>query len=208
MTAVYSGDSTYLASTSAGLTQTVNKATSNASVASSLRSSIVGQAVTFTATVSPAAVTGSVQFLDGSAVVATLDLSGTSASFTPSGLAAGSHKITVRYSGDGNYTSDTSGVLTQDVNKANTSTTLTSSQNPSVTGQGVTFTATLSSAGATGTVQFFDGSTSLGTVALIGGAATLSTAALSGGNHSIKAIYSGDGAFNGSTSATLRQTVN
>ena len=94
------------------------------------------------------------------------------------------------------------------MNKANTSTTLTSSQNPSLSGQSVTFTATVSSAGATGTVQFFDGNRSLGTVALSGGTATFATATLSGGNHSIKAVYSGAGGFNGSTSATLGQTVN
>ena len=72
----------------------------------------------------------------------------------------------------------------------------------------MTFTATVSSTGATGTVQFLDGTTSLGTVPLSGGAATFATAALSGGNHNLKAIYSGDGAFNGSTSPTLRQSVN
>ena len=71
----------------------------------------------------------------------------------------------------------------------------------------VTFTATVSAAGSTGTVQFSNGTKTLGTVALSGGAATFATSTLSSGNHTIKAAYSGDAAFNGS-SATVRQAVN
>src|SRR5207253_3338482 len=47
------------------------------------------------------------------------------------------------YSNDGNFNASTSAVLTQTVNKADTTTTLSSSANPSVYGQSVTFTATV-----------------------------------------------------------------
>src|SRR2546427_9204455 len=76
--------------------------------------------------------------------------------------------------------------LTQVVNKADTTTTVVSSVNPSVSGQWVTFTATVSvnspgsaaAANPTGTVTFKDGSTTLGTGTLsTGGGVT--TAAFS-----------------------------
>ena len=90
-------------------------------------------------------------------------------------------------------------------------TALSSSQNPSDFGQSVTFTATVTGAGATptGTVQFMDGATTLGTpVTLDGtGAATYSTSALKVGAHSIKAVYGGDDNFSGSTSNAVSQVV-
>jgi large repetitive protein len=60
-------------------------------------------------------------------------------------LAAGVHTITTSYGGDGNFNGST-GSLTgnpQVVNKANTTTTVTSSANPDVFGQSITFTATV-----------------------------------------------------------------
>jgi len=88
-----------------------------------------------------------------------------------------------------------------------------SSLNPSVFGQSVTFTATVSavSPGAgtpSGTVTFKDGTTTLGTGTLSGGVATLATSALSLGAHSITAVYGGDSNFNGSASSALTQTAN
>jgi hypothetical protein len=78
--------------------------------------------------------------------------------------------------------------------------------NPSVSGQAVTFTATVAPSGASGSVQFFDGATVLGTAALSGGSAAFTTAALSAGNHSITASYSGDATYS-SGSAILGQIV-
>src|SRR5262249_48245357 len=103
------------------------------------------------------------------------------------------------------------GTLT--ISPAGTSTSLASSPNPSVTGQSVTFTATIAvvapGAGTpTGTVTFIDGSTTLGTGTLIGGVATLSTSSLAVAGHSITAAYSGDTDFGTSTSSALMQAVN
>ena len=101
------------------------------------------------------------------------------------------------------------------LNQAPTTTALASSANPSIAGQSVTFTATVSTAGAstpTGTVQFLDGSTLLGTGTLstAGGitTATFTTTALAVGTHPITAAYGGDGNDMGSTSAVLSQVVN
>jgi hypothetical protein len=89
-----------------------------------------------------------------------------------------------------------------------TSTNLTVDVNPSLSGQTVTFTATLSPSTATGGVQFLDGSSPIGAATLNNGIATLATATLSAGIHSITAVYSGDAIDASSTSTALKQTVN
>ena len=83
-----------------------------------------------------------------------------------------------------------------------TTTTVTSALNPSLYGQTITFTATVTPSAATGTVTLKDGATSLGTAPLVGGTATYKIATLSANvNHSISAEYSGDTFYLGSTSA-------
>jgi hypothetical protein len=92
-----------------------------------------------------------------------------------------------------------------------TTTTITSSSNPSVFGQSVTFSATVApkaSGTPTGTVTFRSGSKILGTSPLNGGTAKFSTAALGVGRHCITADYSGDTNFAGSKSPMLHQLVN
>jgi hypothetical protein len=89
-----------------------------------------------------------------------------------------------------------------------TSTELSSSANPSVFGQSVTFTATVSSAAdspPTGTVKFSD-ETTLGTATLASGQATFTTSSLSIGSHSITGKYSEDRISSGS-SGSLTQNV-
>jgi len=88
-----------------------------------------------------------------------------------------------------------------------TSTVLTSSLNPSVSGQTITLTATVTPSTATGTVTFQDGTTSLGTGTLSGGIATYTTSMLATGTHSLTAVYAGDANDTGSTSSVLTQTV-
>jgi hypothetical protein len=91
-----------------------------------------------------------------------------------------------------------------------TTTTVKSSLNPSLFGQSVTFTATVTSTGSapTGTVTFKDGATTLGTGTLSSGKATFTTKTLAVGSHSITATYGGSSSFSGSTSPVLTQTVN
>src|SRR2546430_17123150 len=98
----------------------------------------------------------------------------------------------------------------QTVNRVASSTSVASSNNPSIFGSAVTFTATVTSSATsmpTGTVTFQDGAATLGTGMLSGGTATLSTSALAGGAHSIAAVYAGDTNFASSTSPALMQTV-
>ena len=212
MTARYVGDTNYAGSTSAVLVQTVTQIGTTTAVNSSASTSTYGQAVTFTATVTPssgaAKPTGTVQFRDGGTALGSAALNSNGVGiFSATSLSVGGHSITAQYAGDNNFSGSTSVALIQTVNKANTTTALASSSNPSNTGQTVTFTATLSSSAATGSVQFFDGAQSLGAAPLSDGKATLSTAFTTSGKHSITATYGGDTNFNGSTSAALSQNV-
>ncbi len=126
--------------------------------------------------------------------------------FTVNNPAGGSHTLSATYAAQGNFdASSASGTL--QVNKASTSTSVASSLNPSILGQSVTFTATVTLSAATGTVEFFDGVTSLGTATLSSGSASVSTSNLNAADHSITAVYSGDQNFNGSTSPVLTQSV-
>jgi hypothetical protein len=91
---------------------------------------------------------------------------------------------------------------------------LTSSVDPAVSGQSVTFTANVvvaagSGAAPTGVVTFLDGNTVLETKTLVGsGVASFSTAGLSVGVHAITASYAGDANSVASVSAVLTETVN
>jgi len=87
---------------------------------------------------------------------------------------------------------------------------LTSTPNPSTTGQAVTLSATVTSAAGvpTGTVTFRDGATVLGTATLVNGSASFVTSALATGSHSLTAVYSGSLDFAASTSAAVTQVVN
>ena len=99
--------------------------------------------------------TGTVVFRDGLAVLGSSSLTSGKATYTTSGLPAGSHSITASYNGDSNNDPSVSNVVVQVVNSKNKATVnLSSNNNPSVYGQSVTFTATVSPSAATGTVQF------------------------------------------------------
>src|SRR5207302_6629589 len=94
---------------------------------------------------------------------------------------------------------------------ASTSAAVISSNNPSIIGPAVTFTASVTSpvtGTPTGTVTFQDGASALGTGTLSGGTATFTTSGLTAGTHSITAIYSGDAYIPGRTSPVLTQTIN
>ena len=100
------------------------------------------------------------------------------------------------------------GTVTTPPAKTDTTTTLTASPTSVALGATVTLTATVSGTGATGTVAFVDGSTTLGSGTLnASGVATLTVNTLAVGPHSITAVYSGDSSFSGSTSSVVTVTV-
>jgi len=188
------------------------------SLTSTPNPSIVGQAVTLTATVTPAVADalvpgGTVAFRDGATVIGTATLVNGRATLVTSALAVGTHSLTVAYSGDLEFSASTSAAVTQTVNLASTTTSLTSTPNPSAVGQAVTLRATVSPVAPatgvpTGSVTFRDGATSLGVVALVNGSASLTISTLAAGSHSLTAAYGGSPTFLASTSAAVTQTVN
>lgn len=186
-------------SSAAGTTTAV---TSNANPATA------GQSVTFTAAVTGNSPTGTVQFMDGAANLGTpVTLTGGAATLTSATLSAGTHPITAVYSGDASNAASTSSVLNEIILTVST-TSVASSLNPANAGQSVTFRATVTGNGPTGTVQFMDGSANLGTpVTLTAGAANLSSSTLAAGTHPITAVYSGDASNAPSTSPVLNETI-
>lgn len=215
ITATMAGNDDYEPVSSAAAAVAAGPATSTTTLIGAPASSSPGQAVTFTATVTPqfgGAATGTVAFRRGGTVLGTAAVSGGIAELVLTTLGVGSHSVSAIYGGDSNVTTSTSSAVTVTVvaPSASTITTLVSSLNPSYVGQLVTLTATVTSTAAgtpTGTVTFKQGPTAVATVALSGGQATYSTDALPQGNTGFTAIYSGDSAFITSTSASLTQQV-
>jgi streptogramin lyase len=220
--ASYGGDGKFAASSGTLNHQIVNPDGSSTALAVSVKSSVFGQSVTFTATLTASAPgsgtpTGGVDFKDTTTGtdLGTVTLVSGAASLNTAALAVGMHTISASYGGDSNFHASTASADLM-VNPDASTTTLTSSLNPSMVGNAVTFTATVtaSAPGAgtpTGTVTFMDQTTGtpLGTAALNpqGDTATVSTAGLAAGSHTIVATYGGDANF-AAGSGTLTQAVN
>jgi hypothetical protein len=220
LTAVYSGNAGFIASSSSALTETISSpATTATALAAAPNPAEAGQAVTLTATISPHATgssLGTVSFYDGEALLGTgaVNSSGI-ATFSLSSLAAGAHSLTAAYSGNVGFSPSTSSAVTETITAISTvvttTTTLVAAPNPASTGQPVVFTATVAPApsGTTlGTVSFYQGSTLLGSETVnSSGVATFTISSLPVGALSITAVYSGNAGCAASTSAALIETV-
>ena len=223
ITATYNGDGNFVGSTGTlaqGTGQVVTKGNTNLSVVSGPSPSAYGDTVTVSTTVKSIAPatgkpTGVVQIWEGDELVGATSLvpqsaSGTSlATFTTTGLAAGTHVLTATYVGNFNFNSN-SGSATQVVGQIPTVTGIESASNPAVFGDVVTFTATVSASTGTptGTVTFKEGNAVLGTAPVgNGGQASLAVPGLHAGSHAVKATYSGDVSFSTSTSVAYNQVI-
>jgi hypothetical protein len=187
-------------------------------VTSSSVTSGPGQSVTFEADVDPSDGGGTVTLTsDGTVIPGCSDLSFAAGggaewltSCSTSSLPSGTHTITATYSGDGNF-AGSSGAITETVLPKTTSTSLSSSANPSLSGRAVTYTATVSPAPDDGTVAFSDAGSSIpGCTAqplTSHGAATCQVTYTAAGSHAIQAEYSGDPSFASGTSPRLTQQV-
>ncbi len=183
-------------------------------VVSSLNPSVFGQAVTFTATVSaapnPAVPTGTVVFtVDGNPSPPVALNSSGQATFTSSSLSLGNHTVAATYtSNSASFNGSASAPLTQSVTQASTTTTVASSANPSVFGQAVTFTATVSGAPSpvipTGALVFTIDGNQLAAVTLNGsGQASFATSSLSVGAHTVTAAYTSNSPIFSSSAGSL-----
>lgn len=210
--ATYSGDAAYAGSASPGLMQAVAGFATTTTVRSSVNPVDVGQPVTYTATVTPAPSGGTVSFTDASAGsgCGTATISAGVATCTTSYSAIGSHLIIAVYSGHGPYGASDTNSLTETVTPAAPTATLTSSANPSVAGQPVTFTAQLTPAPDGGSVRFANLSTGgapCPSAALsVSGEATCTTTLTSPGADQITAFYAGDANYSAALTG-LTQTV-
>jgi len=183
-----------------------------------------GQTATFTATVSPAPSSpyGSVNFMNGSALLGTGTVNSQGvAVFTTTSLAAGAMSVTAVYSGNGGYSGSTSAAQSITVaagagsgsgsGLTSTHIALATSPNPVTAGIAVTLTATVTPAptgSSPGTVKFYSGETLLATITLASGVASYTIETLPGGSDSLTAVYSGNASFAGATSSVVSQTVN
>jgi glycosyl hydrolase family 44/Big-like domain-containing protein len=217
----YSGDSTFAASSSAAVTVTVTaaaKIATTTSVSPSTTQLTTGQTLSLNISVArnsgSGTPTGTVTVLDGQSQLAMPALVAGGASFSSSTLAAGTHSITVSYSGDANFAASLSATVTIVVSapaKIATTTSDSASASQITTGAGVTFSAHIAPASGsgtpTGTVMFLDGGAQIGSAMLAAGSAQFTTTTLAAGTHSITASYSGDSNYSASTSTASTVTV-
>jgi hypothetical protein len=132
-------------------------------------------------------------------------------------LTGGAHSVTASYTGDLNYASSSSTALIVTIGQSTSSTTVSISApdaNPTAAnpGQAVTLSATVAApltGVPTGTITFYNGSTSLGTAPLVNVSSSSAAASLvvnsppplALGQYTITATYGGDSNFLASTSA-------
>jgi hypothetical protein len=138
-------------------------------------------------------------------------------------LTGGTHALVATYSGDISYNPPSSPTtVSVTVTPASTSSALSASPNPVPTNQQVTLSVTIgsqsiSTTGATGSVTFKDGSSTIQTVSVTpvgatsttfaGGTATLTTTFATSGTHSLTAVYGGDTNYATSTSSAVSLAV-
>jgi hypothetical protein len=217
LTAVYAGDDTYHESTATPLTFVVNPAGTTTQLTNNPSTTKVNEPVTLTATVTPASSgplspAGTVHFYSGGLLIGSAALTGNTATLVVSHLPAGTHSLTAQYEGNSSFLASSSPPVNQGVDKTSTTTLLTGDIDPSIVDQPVVITATIlpSTPGPvvpTGTVSFFDNGQPLATITVANGKAVLTTTTLKVGDHTITAVYNGDGNYEISPTASLSHTV-
>lgn len=205
VTAAYGGDDDNYASSSSAVSVTVSTV-ATVGITAVPDPAAEGGAVTLTATVVGNGPTGSVEFFDGSVSLGTASVSGGTAVLSTSSLPIGERSLTAVYGGDTLNTTATSAPLALMV-LPRAVVELTPSSTVVVVGDELTLEASVTGDSPSGTVEFFDGTTSLGTASITGGSAELDTTALSVGTHELTAVYSGDSSNAGAESTVVEVTV-
>jgi Bacterial Ig-like domain (group 3)/MBG domain (YGX type) len=204
----------YMLTTSPGVLTIAPRPTATTVQLSGPNPTTYGQSLSITVVVSSGIGTpnGNVTLFDAATPVATAALVNAQVTFNLTSLSAGSHSLSVQYSGDGGFAPSTSTAVTQSVLTAKTTTQLTSSVNPSRTGEAVVFTAAVSpvSPGGgvpTGSVEFIRAGVVVATAPLNSGTALFTINSLPVGKHQFQARYVGSPNHAGSASVVLQQTV-
>ncbi len=208
ISAIYSGNASYLSATSSTLTQVVsnNITSTTTTLISGSNPATFGNSVLFTVTVSPSNASGSVSIQDGTTTIGTATISHGSGTFIASSLGAGTHAMTAVFTGGG-YAGSTSNAISQVIARAGTTTYLSSSNTTATFDDIVTFTITVVPSSATGTIILKKDGTTIGSVLLSHGSGTIAIDDLETGSHNMTAQYEGNGQYDESDSATLLQTI-
>jgi hypothetical protein len=214
ITAVYEGDDNFIGGSSTNtVTQTVGQAATATEVTSAHDPGLIGQTITYTATVAvtmpgSGAPTGTASFSDdGNAVPGCQGLALSPAPplvvTCPQAYdTTASQDVTVAYSGDANFAAS-AGAMTENVSPVSTTTTIVPSPAASTSGQSVTLTAAVSPTSGTanpdGSVSFIFNGSPLGTSVVtttdgVSSASMLLTT-LPLGSDSVTASYGGSANF-------------
>jgi hypothetical protein len=225
ITASYSGDPSFNASTSPAASFTITQAVMTAAPPNvGNGTAIFGSGAQVSATLNGQscgnAPTGTVTFFDGATQIGNavpIQSSENSACavqitafLVTNALTLGNNSITYKYSGDNNYTSAVSAAAQMDA-QLGTSLAIASSAPTIQQGQSITFTATVTAAQAggpamTGTVSFLANSVPIGNAPVSNGQAHLAATSLPSGNVQILATYSGDTNY-ASAASSINQQV-
>jgi large repetitive protein len=213
VTAVYGADLSFSGSTSAAVAQKVNQAATTTTLGGPT-TAVSGQSLIYTATVTvntPGAGTASasnVTFKDGTTTIGCTPAVTTNVATCTTSFLVGTHNVTAVYAGETNFAGSTSTAVSTVVSAAATTTTLAATPaTSSVSGQSVSFVATVTAntpgggTPAASHVTFKDGVGNVActpTVAANVATCTLTTLAI--GTHSITAVYAGETQFTGSAS--------
>ena len=221
---VYSGDTNYASTNCQSVFESVDSSTTPATLtlASSANPAGPYTAFNFTAKLThnrtqPIANDQVTLTIDGAPVSQnTTNVQGTVAFPLQSGLAPGQHTVVATSSVEGVYTSATAS-LTETVNQAPSTSTLTVTPTTTSAGSAVNLSAAIGGSLSdtvdgltltpTGTVTFSSNGTALSTVTVTNSTATYATAALPVGADSITCTYSGDTNFAASTCNSVPVTL-
>ena len=205
----------YNASTQTLPSFTATQATSTTRLTATAVKSGYGTAATLTATVSPQYTgipTGSVIFYDGQTKLATVTLSGGTATYTTPQLVGASHSYTASYTGDTNFTGSNSNTAALTIPATVVSLQLLSTRlvYPEPPAFAIKV-GTGASPAPTGTVTIYDGTTVVGTYTLYaqfkGNLLGLVLPPLNVGTHMLEAVYSGDANYAPGQSPIVTVTV-
>ena len=222
VTAVYSGTTGFAGSTASAQNVAVSDpAPSDVETALGVTvpaTAETGAAVDLSASVTPANAAGTVQFsVNGAPVGAPVTVSGGTATYTHTFAAAGSFNVTAAFTGAVGFTDSAAPAQTIAVSdptpvEADTTTMLNVPGNAK-TGESEDLYATVYNAATAevvpsgGTVEFFDGATSIGTAPVVDGVATLAHTFTAAGTHTITATFSGATGFAGSNAGAKQVVV-
>jgi hypothetical protein len=214
ISSTFAGTGNFLGSASNAIDLVTAKGQTKIDLAADHQSSVYGQVVRFTATISAVAPAagqpgGNVTFLADGNTIGTVPVLNGTAAFETAALHAGSRSITATYNGDANFNTSTASALPQSVAKA--ATRVDASTHSVLIGASPVINASVSVPARSdlvpsGTVTISAIGTILGTSPLAHGAVSFTLASLSAGDHTLLLNFSGDSDFEAS-SATVVQTV-